>query len=139
MDDGNTTEDKKNHTAKDTSANHPKTKAPSIHDLDLFLLYSYEWKVLGWGDYRYFHDLFKRGLLGRANGPSDLGFVYNAHHSEFSDSCMKIPLWLSRAVKMNGVRNPHETAEEIMTRTSSFIAEVRRQKQGGFKENRMDK
>ena len=103
------------------------TRSPSVHDLDLFFLYSYQWVKLGWGEYRLFQDLFKRGLLGRAHGASDLGFVYNSQHSEFSDSCMKVPLWIARAVKMTGIRNPHETAEEIMTRTSSFIAEVRQQ------------
>ena len=97
-------------------------------DLDLFFLYSYQWVKQGRGEYRLFQDLFKRGLLGRAHEATDLGFVYNSHHSEFSDTrCMKVPLWMVRAVKMTGVRNPHETAEAIMTRTSSFIAEVRQQ------------
>ena len=99
----------------------------SIHDLDLMFLYSGQWKDYGWGEYRLFQDLFKRGLLGRPHGPTDFGFVYNANHSEFSDSCMKIPLWLARPVKMTGPRNPHETAEEIYSRTATFIAEVRQQ------------
>lgn len=100
-------------------------KSPSVHDLDLFFLYSNEWADLGWGEYNLIRDLFKRGLLGRPNGSTDLGYVYNAHHSEFSDSCMKIPLWMARPLKMTGVRNPHDTAEEIKTRTQSFIEDVR--------------
>merc|ERR1712060_649269 len=100
-------------------------RSPSIHDLDLFFLYSYQYAKLGWGEYNLFKDLFKRGLFGRSNGSSDFGFVYNAHHSEFSDCCMKVPLWLARATEMTGLRNPHETAEEVSTRTSAFIEEIR--------------
>ena len=97
----------------------------TVHDLDMLFLYSNQWKDYNWGAYRLIHDMFKRGKLGCANGPTDVAFIYNACHSEFSDSCMKLPLWLARLVKMTGPRNPHDTAEEIATRTAEFIEEVR--------------
>jgi hypothetical protein len=99
-----------------------------IQDIDLFFLYSHQWAKYGWGHYNYLRDLFKRGQIGRKNGPTDVSYVYNANHSEFSDSCMKLPLWLSRAVGVTGKRNPHETASEIFDRTSTFISEVRKKK-----------
>jgi pimeloyl-ACP methyl ester carboxylesterase len=99
-----------------------------IQDIDLFLLYSHQWARFGWGHYNYLRDLFKRGQIGRKNGPTDVSYVYNANHSEFSDSCMKLPLWLSRAVGVTGKRNPHETAFEIFDRTSTFISEVHKKR-----------
>lgn len=98
---------------------------PNIHDLDLFFLYSYEWAKLGWGHYNYLRDVFKRGKLGRANGPTDVTYVYGSKHAEFSDSCMKLPLWLARPVGMTGIRNPHETSHEIFEQTFSFLKQVR--------------
>lgn len=105
-------------------------QSPSIQDLDLFFLYSHECARLGFGlgHYNYLRNLFTRGQLGRKNGPTDVSYVYNANHSEFSDSCMKLPLWLSRAVGVTGKRNPHETASEIFDRTSAFISEVHKKK-----------
>lgn len=98
---------------------------PNIHDLDLYFLYSHEWEKLGWGHYNYVRDLFKRGKLGKTNGPTDVTFVFGSKHAEFSDSCMKLPLWLARAVGMTGLRNPHETSKEIFDRTFYFIDQVR--------------
>mmetsp|Transcript_11722 Transcript_11722/g.13633 ORF Transcript_11722/g.13633 Transcript_11722/m.13633 type:complete len:607 (-) Transcript_11722:36-1856(-) len=100
-------------------------KNPSIHDLDLLFLYSHQWKRLGWGEYAHILDMFRRGQLGSQNNPvSECSFIHNANHSEFSDSCMMIPLWLARKTGVTGSRNPHETAEEIGERTVDFLTEV---------------
>ena len=78
-----------------------------------------------WGELSRVRDLFKRAKLGHTAGVSEYGFVYKSHHSEFSDSCMKTPLWLARASDLTGPQNPVETSEEIATRTLSFLKEVR--------------
>lgn len=100
-----------------------------IHDLDLYVLYSHEWFSRSWGHSNYLWDLFKRGKLGKKNGASEVNFVYKSHHSEFSDSCMKLPLWLARPVGVTGLRNPHDTAEEIFDRTLAFLEKVRENNQ----------
>jgi|AntRauTorckE5430_2_1112549.scaffolds.fasta_scaffold10461_2 hypothetical protein len=110
-------------------------QSPNVQDLDLFFLYSHEWAKLGWGQYNFLRDLFKRGQLGRRNGPTDVTFVYNANHSEFSDSCMKLPLWLARAVGVTGKRNPHDTSSEIFDRTFAFIKEAREKRVTKSKNN----
>jgi len=104
----------------------------SIHDLDLFFLYSHQWVKLKWGGPQFVQDLFKRAQFGRPGGPSNYGVVDKAQHSEFSDSCMKTPLWLARATGFTGPRNPIETAEEIAHRTLKFIEEARRSRKPTF-------
>ena len=110
----------------DDSGDDGAAAAPSLHDADLFFLYSGQWQAAGWGAAAHVRDLHRRGRLGRPGGPTDVGAVDRAHHSEFSDSCMTLPLWLARAIGVTGPRNPHETAEEIRARTAAFVAEVRR-------------
>lgn len=97
----------------------------SIHDLDMLFLYSHEWKKDGSGHYPYVSDMFRRGQIGpRNNNRSECAFIQHAHHPEFCDLDMMIPLWLGRATGTIGKRNPHETAEEIAERTSDFMKEV---------------
>ena len=96
-----------------------------IHDLDMLFLYSHEWKKDGSGHYPYVSDMFRRGKIGpKHNNRSECVFIQHAHHSEFSDVNMKIPLWLGRATGTTGQRNPHETAEEIADRTCDFMKQV---------------
>ena len=117
--------DKKDDDCDPASATTTETSGPSIHDLNSFLLYSHEWKKLGYGGYYFVLDMFRRGQIGPGtNNLSECSFVHCAHHSEFSDSCMKTPLWLARAIGMTGKRNPHETSEEIGARTLDFLREV---------------
>jgi pimeloyl-ACP methyl ester carboxylesterase len=94
---------------------------PLFDDMDLLFLYSHQFQKWGWGDYTHVSDMTKRGQL---SCKSECGFIYGSHHSEFSDMCMKIPLWLGRAIHATGKRNPHETAEEIAVRTLHFVEEV---------------
>lgn len=102
-----------------------KGKKMSIHDIDLLFLYSHEWKQKGWGGSPYIFDMQKRGQLGpKKYNLSECLYIHHSNHSEFSDSCMKTPLWLGRATGMTGVRNPHETAKEIADRTSDFLQNV---------------
>ena len=97
----------------------------SLHDLDLFFLYSNVFAKQGWGEHPIIFDMFRRGQLGpEKNNRSECSFVYASHHSEFSDSSMTTPLWLARATGHTGKRNPHETSEEIATRTLYFLNEV---------------
>lgn len=119
--------------------------ANSLHDLDLLFLYSHQWRKVGWGAINEIHNMFKTGKLGaetrwnddaplsstslRPLSSSDVAFVYKAHHSEFSDSCMMMPLWLGRTTGMTGLRNPHDTAEEIGERTLHFLRDTRNKRE----------
>lgn len=96
-----------------------------MYDLDLIFLHSFKFVRKECGEPSRVQDLFKRANLGRTAGVSEYGFVHKSHHSEFSDSCMKTPLWLARASDLTGPQNPVETSEEIATRTLSFLKEVR--------------
>ena len=111
--------------ASNTDKRGVKDANASLHDLDILFLYSHQWKKDGSGHYPYVFDMFRRGQIGpRNNNKSEFAFIQHAHHSEFSDACMKIPLWLGRATGVTGKRNPHETAEEIADRTSEFMKEA---------------
>eukprot|EP00554_Chaetoceros_debilis_P012811 CAMPEP_0194122736 /NCGR_PEP_ID=MMETSP0150-20130528/51785_1 /TAXON_ID=122233 /ORGANISM="Chaetoceros debilis, Strain MM31A-1" /LENGTH=442 /DNA_ID=CAMNT_0038815713 /DNA_START=379 /DNA_END=1703 /DNA_ORIENTATION=+ len=90
-----------------------ETNNSSVHDLDHFFLYSNEFMDKGWGEFKLIAELSRLDLLGLKSRYSEVGYVYKAHHSEFSDSCSTLPLWLARAVGMTGPRNPIETGEEI--------------------------
>lgn len=102
--------------------------SPNIQDLDLYFLYSHEWYSKNWGHSNFLRDLFRRGKLGRKHGETEVTFVYKANHSEFSDSCMKLPTWIARPVGVTGSRNPHETSEEIFDRTFTFLEKSRDKK-----------
>ena len=118
-------EEKKDGGAVIASQETKTTSVPSIHDLNIFLLYSDQWRKLGWGGYFFVFDMFRRGQLGPdTKNLSECSFVHGAHHTEFGDPSMKTPLWLARATGMTGKRNPHETAEEIGARTLDFVTEV---------------
>lgn len=100
-------------------------KSERLHSVDLFFLYSDEWMKKKWGASHFIFDMFKRGKLGSSYGNSDCSFIYSSNHSEFSDVCMKTPLWLGRATGMTGIRNPHDTSEEIASRIQNFLVESR--------------
>lgn len=104
-------------------------KSAALHNLDMMFLYSHEWILKRWGASQFVLDMYKRGKLGRFNGVSECTFVFNSMHSEFSDSCMKTPLWLARAIGLTGNRNPHETSDEIAGRTLMFIQAARKRKE----------
>ena len=124
-DDGEKEKKEDNGSETKNTLNKMLHNSSSIHDIDLFFLYSHEWKKKGWGGITYINDLLIRGQLGpKVKNKSVCGFVHNANHSEFSDSCMKTPLWLARATGMTGCRNPHETSEEIADRTLDFFHQV---------------
>jgi platelet-activating factor acetylhydrolase len=97
----------------------------SLHGLDLFFLFSHEWVIKGYANIPFIQNMLRRGKLGLWDGESTVDIIHNACHVEFSDSCMKTPIWLARAGGMTGSRNPHETAEEIASRTLDFLSEVR--------------
>lgn len=105
-----------------------KTKKSSVHDVDHFFLYSNEFMDKGWGEYKLIAELSRLNLLGSKSRFSEVGYVYKTQHSEFSDSCSKLPLWLARAVGMTGPRNPIETGEEIAQRTLRFVETIRRER-----------
>lgn len=72
--------------------------------------------------------MHQRGELGPKNGVSHFAVIQDAHHTEFSDTCLLTPLWLARSVGVTGTRDPRETAEEIKESTVAFIAAVRSQR-----------
>ena len=112
---------------------HQNEKSSALHNLDLMFLYSHEWVLKKWGASQFVLDMYKRGKLGCLNGASECAYVFNSKHSEFSDSCMKTPLWLARAIGLTGNRNPHETSDEIASRTLVFIESARRRKEKKIK------
>ncbi len=75
-----------------------------------------------------------RSQIGPKNGLSDVSYIYNSYHSDFADINMKLPLWITRFIKMTGPRNPAETAEEIAFRTLDFIERVRQRRHVKAKE-----
>jgi hypothetical protein len=105
-----------------------ETQNSSVHDLDHFFLYSNEFMDKGWGEFKLIAELSRLDLLGLKSRFSEVGYVYKSHHSEFSDSCSTLPLWLARAVGMTGPRNPIETGAEIAQRTLHFVETIRRER-----------
>jgi pimeloyl-ACP methyl ester carboxylesterase len=98
----------------------------SLHDLDMLVLFSYEWSEKNWAGSDALLGMYANNRFGPAGGVSAVGIVELAHHTEFSDTSMLTPLWLARAVGLTGIRNPLETAKEIHERTKAFIDAVRR-------------
>ena len=96
----------------------------SVHDLDLLLLFSDEWKKSGEAWNHLLHEMHLAKRLGRKDGPSTLHYIEQAHHTEFSDTSMLMPLWLSRATRLTGTRNPIDTAKEIQAHTNDFLQAV---------------
>lgn len=121
----------------------PPIASFSIHDFDLFLLFSHEWGHRNWGGISVLQDMHQRQVFGRTtskksnnNGGknelvsvSRVDILDSAHHIEFSDLCMITPTWLARSVGMTGTKSPLETAKDIHTRTLNFLMEVQGQPQ----------
>jgi platelet-activating factor acetylhydrolase len=98
----------------------------SIHNVDILVLSSNEWKDKEWGSVHIIEDMHRAGRLGIENGNSIFGVIDGAHHTEFSDSSILMPLWLARATGVTGQRNPIDTAKEIAQETRAFIERVRK-------------
>mmetsp|Transcript_33748 Transcript_33748/g.37308 ORF Transcript_33748/g.37308 Transcript_33748/m.37308 type:complete len:267 (+) Transcript_33748:1-801(+) len=124
---------------KQSSSFHPSS---SIHNFDLFLLFSHQWESNNWGGVEVLQDMYKRNVFGRQrrigkNNDNDgqqqqlslsrVEVVDSAHHIEFSDLCMITPTWLARMVNLTGAESPLKTAKDIHTRTLNFLMEVRGQ------------
>ena len=74
--------------------------------IKMLLLYSQQWYDAKWGGIQ---------KLPTAQ------YVKGTHHSDFSDICFLLPLWLAQDVlKMTGPRPPTQSATEIIERTISF-------------------
>lgn len=100
----------------------------SIHDLDMLILWSHEWMSKQWSGSHILKEMHDRGLVGRAGGASRINVVDGAHHAEFSDSSMMIPLWLARGLGVTGHRNPLTTAQEIHFETRDFLEDLKRKR-----------
>lgn len=100
--------------------------ASDIHELHMLILYSHEWRQKSWGFSDLLEDIYIAGRLGSGghSGPSALHVIEDAHHNEFSDTCMLTPVWLGRGVGLTGKRNPISTAKEIADITRSFHEHV---------------
>lgn len=68
--------------------------------------------------------MHQQGELGPDT--SQFGVITDAHHTEFSDTCILTPLWLARSVGLTGKRHPRDTAEEINRKTVEFMSSVER-------------
>jgi len=99
-----------------------------LHDVDMLFLYSDQWAAKGWGSTKQIEDLHKRGELGPKEegvSASDYGVIADATHIEFSDCSMLTPTWIGRASGNCGKRSPHDTAQEIASRTILFLENVK--------------
>lgn len=92
--------------------------------VDTLVLFSHEWREKGWGRAHLFEEIHKQGRLGPEKGVAHFSFIQDAHHNEFSDTCILTPIWLARSVGATGKRNPIDTAQEIHNRTISFLLET---------------
>ena len=100
------------------------TIANSLHDMDMLVLWSHEWISKGTESSNILLDMYERGQFGPrdiATNVSHVGVIDQAYHNEFSDTCMITPLWLARASKITGSRNPIDTAYEIHERSLNFL------------------
>lgn len=104
-----------------------KQTQATIKDIDIMFLFSSEWYYKNWGRCDIIEWMHDHGKLCQACTTS-FDMIWNAHHNEFSDSCMMTPVWLARAVGLTGKRNPIETSEEISQRTLKFLEQVRLRK-----------
>lgn len=102
----------------------PAEKA--LHEKDLLILFSGEWRSHDWGWSETLERLHERGLVGQAGGVSHVGVIVQAHHQEFSDGPMLTPLWLARSTGVTGARSPLDTAKEIHQRTLRFVEDFER-------------
>jgi len=94
----------------------------NLNDIPALILFSYEWYKNGEsGMVRLFELMQRNGFLGPQG---EFGFIKAAHHIEFSDTCFLTPLWLGRACKFTGTRNPIDTSEEIASRTLAFLEKL---------------
>ena len=98
----------------------------SIHDVDMLILFSHEWREKKWGFSDILEDMHRTGKLGTPK--SELFVIEAAHHSEFSDTCMLTPVWLARSTNLTGSRNPVETAKEIEEKSFAFLQKVHSQR-----------
>jgi platelet-activating factor acetylhydrolase len=97
---------------------HDEEDGPSVHDLDLLLLYSNEWVDKRWGESHIVADVFRSGRLGQRGGASRFEMIQDSHHMEFSDVSLITPPWLAGGTKK---RTSHEIAIEISRMTSRWI------------------
>jgi pimeloyl-ACP methyl ester carboxylesterase len=93
----------------------------TYHQMPVLYLFSDEWYKLNWGNCRFIEQLHKQGSLGLHG---DFGVITSAHHNEFSDMCFLTPLWLARALKVTGIRNPIDTAADMVDRTLAFLEDL---------------
>jgi pimeloyl-ACP methyl ester carboxylesterase len=142
----------------DNDARHTNTGKSSIHDLEMLILFSGEWREKRLMCPDIVIEMYNAHRLGpntkaieagnsvdkinagstsisetdkkstevfkRVNN-SSVDVIESAHHIEFEDTSMMLPLWMSRMLGMTGTRNPCETAAEISHRTRVFLLTVR--------------
>ena len=101
------------------------TEDDSLHAVDMLLLFSEEWRNKTWGFSDILESMHRGGRLGKVGTVAEFGVIPGAHHTEFSDTCMITPVWLSRSTGVSGQRNPLHTASEIKGWTSTFLESVR--------------
>ena len=94
-----------------------KPISTTYDQMPTLFLFSNEWYIKNWGSVKLFEHMMKQGSLARG----DFAVIRSAHHNEFSDMSYLTPLWLGRAVKATGERNPIDTAAEMVSRTLAFL------------------
>jgi platelet-activating factor acetylhydrolase len=90
----------------------------SFGQVPTLFMFSNHWYDVDWGRCRLFEHLYKGGHLGPEG---DFCVIENSFHNDFSDMCFLIPLWLTRALKVTGDRNPVDTVNEMANRTLEFL------------------
>ncbi len=97
----------------------------SIHEKDILILFSQEWRDKKWAGSDALEEMDARKRLGTDSGISACKSIPDISHNEFSDTCLMTPVWVGRATGITGKRNPVETAKEIEHITKVFLENVR--------------
>lgn len=100
-------------------------EGPSIHENDMLILFSQEWRDKKWAASDALEEMYARNRLGTDSGVSVCKTIPDISHNEFSDTCMMTPVWLARATGVTGKRDPVETAKEIQETTKAFLESIR--------------
>jgi len=110
-------------------------KGRSIHDTNMLLMFSQQWRDKEWAWSHVLEELHRTGRLGPSGdlggGFSDYRVIRGSNHQEFSDTCMLLPTWLARGVGAAGGRNPIHTAAEIGELTRSYLDRSRTRRRAG--------
>ena len=89
----NRNQDNESETVAETPDSTTTSLGAAAHEVDMLLLFSHQWRENGWGSCRLVEEMHQKGRLGPEGGVAHFSFIDQAHHNEFSDTCMLTPVW----------------------------------------------